>query len=295
MPKFDEIRVGTNNSSSYFAPNGAKSNLRYEDLPDVNSERWLSLDDFQNEVWREIDGFDGVYKVSSYGRIKSSSQRLRILRTTLNKSGYYYVSLVKKWKVSTFRVHRLVCQAFCANPHNYTEVNHKDEIKTNNIFTNLEWCSHLHNVYWGTRNARISQIKKNNEKVSYPISQYTIDGHFIKSYPSIAEAARQNKILVGEICRAVNGVYPTYKRYVWLMKGASFELWRRENLERLAKMRNKPIYKFDLNGVFLSVYENSKIAAKDLGNEQWSHGIIACCKGKQRTAYGFIWRFTEII
>ena len=53
-------------------------------------------------------------------------------------------------------IHRLVGAAFCSNPKGLNEINHLDENKENNIATNLQWCTHLENTMYGTRNIRVT-------------------------------------------------------------------------------------------------------------------------------------------
>ena len=106
------------------------------------------------EIWRPIEGYEGLYEVSSYGRVRSLdkyvkiccwSYRLRkgkIISLELSYSGYYSVDLIYKRKRRHFYVHRLVAGAFIPNPNNLPFVIHKDKDKTNNNVENLEWCDH---------------------------------------------------------------------------------------------------------------------------------------------------------
>ena len=66
------------------------------------------------------------------------------------------------------KVHRLVAKAFIPNPDNFPQVNHKDEIKDNNCFTNLEWCSPSYNNSYGKGN--INRANSKGIKVCMDIS-----------------------------------------------------------------------------------------------------------------------------
>lgn len=86
--------------------------------------------------WIEIE--DG-YFVSETGEIRG--KLTNSLKTRVDRYGYEIVTLYINGKHITRKVHRLVAQAFIANPDNLPTVNHKDGIKTNNVYTNLEWSS----------------------------------------------------------------------------------------------------------------------------------------------------------
>jgi len=104
------------------------------------------------EIWKSISGYEGLYEVSSLGRVRSldrlvdSSQGYkakrsgRILKLGVNTSGYYHVALSYGGGIVMYRVSRLVAAAFIENPEPifYNEVNHKDGIKFNNTVGNLE-------------------------------------------------------------------------------------------------------------------------------------------------------------
>ena len=169
------------------------------------------------EEWKDVVGFVGQYKVSNKGKVLSLKSNL-ILKPRKTKNGYLQVRLRDKETSQMRYVHRLVGSAFCPNPKGLNEINHLDENKENNVATNLQWCTHLENTRYGTRNIRVSIKKTNNVLVSFPVEQYTKDGKLINTYPSIAEASRQTGILVGEISRATRGIYKTYRGYIWKCK-----------------------------------------------------------------------------
>ena len=96
-----------------------------------------------NEEWRSINGFIN-YQVSNLGRVRNANTG-RILKLWDNGHGYLKVVLCKNGKSFTCKVHRLVAQEFIDNPDNKKCVDHVDNIRTNNIVTNLRWCTYSEN------------------------------------------------------------------------------------------------------------------------------------------------------
>lgn len=100
-----------------------------------------------DEIWADIPGYDGIYKISNLGDIKSFFfKNPKILHKTKNiKCGYYYVGLYKDGKLKVRTVHGLVAESFLGD-RNGLEINHKDLDKSNNRADNLEYCSHKDNI-----------------------------------------------------------------------------------------------------------------------------------------------------
>lgn len=104
-----------------------------------------------NEEWRPIAEFNGEYEVSNLGRVRSMKRYGgmvgRIMPQTRQPSGrggkltYFAVMLYMNNKPYCRKVHRLVAEAFIPNPDNLPQINHKDGCKTNNVASNLEWCT----------------------------------------------------------------------------------------------------------------------------------------------------------
>ena len=86
--------------------------------------------------------------------------------------------------MKSFTIHRLVATVFIPNPNNYTEVNHKDENKTNNNVENLEWCTRKYNINYGTARERARQ------KLAVKINQYDLEGNFIKTWNGMYEVEK---------------------------------------------------------------------------------------------------------
>lgn len=96
------------------------------------------------EIWTEIKDFEGLYWVSTWGRVKNS--RDQIITQYDNYKGYPKVHLFKKGKRYKKRVNRLVAEAFIENSENLPQVDHMDGNKHNNSVTNLRWVTNEQNA-----------------------------------------------------------------------------------------------------------------------------------------------------
>lgn len=106
----------------------------------------------KEEIWKDIEGYEGLYKVSNLGRVKSLDRLVvysngteinhkgKFLSFEDNK-GYNRITLSKGGKTKRALVHRLVAKHFIPHDNHKPHVNHIDGIKTNNIVSNLEWCT----------------------------------------------------------------------------------------------------------------------------------------------------------
>lgn len=129
---------------------------------------------YEGEIWHSIniEPFNNVYDVSNYGRIRSHHNNkygkinnYKILKPQINGPGYPYIILHKNNELKMVRIHRLVAEYFVSNPDpkNKTWINHKDCDKTNNHFTNLEWCTMQENVDHAWKMGRCERTKAQRE------------------------------------------------------------------------------------------------------------------------------------
>ena len=175
-------------------------------------------------LWRDIEGFEGIYQVSNVGGLVKSLERTyaskgggihivpeKILKPQLDKYGYPRVNLYKNRKMYHKLVSRLVAQAWVSNTHNYEQVNHIDECKTNNNAANLEWCDCKFNVNWGTAKNRRATTR------GFRVQQYTLEGELIAEYVSASEAQRQTGIFNSQIVSCCNNKkdFKSAGGYVW--------------------------------------------------------------------------------
>ena len=111
------------------------------------SEIWKDIYFIENNI--EWD-YRGKYQVSSHGRIKSlnynNTNEEKIMIPTINKNGYYRITLSYKSSKKTFKVHRLVAHMFCSGYFDGAEVDHINRNRIDNHIENLRWCTKKENM-----------------------------------------------------------------------------------------------------------------------------------------------------
>jgi|SRR5208282_1249760 len=171
------------------------------------------------EIWKDIIGYESLYQISNLGRVKSLIRKNRltekICKPSFDKDGYLLMHLCKKGIKKTFKMHRLVAQAFIPNPNNLPEVNHKgkDGDKTNNYVNNLEWCTkpfnmkHSFNVL-GNKFAKGMILPK-------PVLQIDLNNILIKRWESFDKAEKELGINQGDISNCIAGRQKTVHNFIW--------------------------------------------------------------------------------
>ena len=161
------------------------------------------------EIWRDIEGYEGLYQVSNKGRVKSlKCGKERILRPGIDGYGYCFIILYNDSVRKTFKLHRLVAQAFIPNLYNKPQVNHLDENKKNNCVDNLEWATAKENINYGTR----------NERASRKILQYSKSGEFIREWQGALEVERVLGIDNSHINACCRGKRKSAGGFIWKYK-----------------------------------------------------------------------------
>ena len=168
------------------------------------------------EHWKEIAGYEGLYQVSNLGRVKSLKYgKEKILKPRKTHNGYLKVGLYKDWHRKYLFVHRLVAEAFIPNQNNLETVNHKDEVKTNNVASNLEWMSIGDNNNYGTHNKRVA------ESLSKKVQMFDKStGELLATFPSTREAERVTGIANQSISKCCKGKLKSSGGYIWC-----FTIW----------------------------------------------------------------------
>lgn len=281
--------------------------MEYENIT-INSERWFDNKDLLNETWKNYE-YNGkiYYEVSNYGRLRSLT-RTRLLfngvpcvqvgkikkayKVKRDSNTYLSYGLSFDGKVKQEPAHRLV--AICFLPKhdfkyldtenienidfNTLEVNHKDENGLNNRVDNLEWCTHKYNINYGTRTARTIAA------TSKSIEQYDLQGNFIKTWNSLADASNCLHISRGTLCSCLKGNIKSCGGYQWKYSNSDKCIDKYNPLNK-----SKKVVQLDLNNNIVGVYDTLHDAERMTG--VWMTQIRKCCNQEPmyKTAKGYKW------
>lgn len=150
---------------------------------------------------RDIKGYEGLYAVTSCGKVWSYRSQ-KFLKPDRGSKGYLRVILCKNGEQKRYLVHRLVLETY--NPVEGMEdlqVNHRDECPGHDWLNNLEWMTPKENSNYGTRNARISK----------PVYCVELD----KIFDGVRAAARELGLNSSSICKCCKGKLKTHGGYHW--------------------------------------------------------------------------------
>ena len=154
------------------------------------------------EHWKPIASYEGLYEVSDLGRVKSLKYgKEKILKPGKDRGGYLHVDLCKDGHAKSVLIHRLVATAFISNPSNLETINHKDEVKTNNVASNLEWMSMKDNINY----SQARQVQMFDKST----------GELLATFPSTREAARVTGIANTHISACCLGNRKSAGGYIW--------------------------------------------------------------------------------
>lgn len=171
------------------------------------------------EEWKDVKGYEGIYKVSKNGEIKSLAREIRkkerlvrnvkdrILLNYRDKRGYNTICLAKDRKNTTKLIHRIVAESFIPNPKNKPQVNHINEIKHDNRVENLEWTTSKENVNHGTG------IERRTESIKKKIMGTHVSNGTQIAYNSILDSEKDgfNSRVISKVCKKEASQHFGYK------------------------------------------------------------------------------------
>ena len=183
------------------------------------------------EEWKDIKGYEGLYQISSLGRVKRLKREYpyynhltkrnnmrvvdeKILKGTINK-GYNRICLTKDGIEKNHFVHRLVIENFVREVKDNENIDHIDCNKLNNNINNLEIVS----VEENNHRAFINKLDKRKRKEKQPVCLIDDNGKVIKEYQSMHQAAKDLNIpSSSHIGRMLDGKQSHVKGYKFKAK-----------------------------------------------------------------------------
>lgn len=243
-----------------------------------------------NEIYIDIECYS-CYQISNLGNVRSVKLgKIKILKQHKLPKGYRQVTLYDDQGIpKRFYVHRLVAKAFIPNPDNLPIVNHKDENPSNNCVDNLEWCTQSHNCRWDDVHIKRGLHHRNNNQ-SKKVFQYTLDGEFVKEWPSCKEVERQLGFENTRISACSNGNQMQSYGFMWFCdyKGDKIDGYVKPSDPRCVKIIQRT-----KEGNIVKVWDSFRQIERETN---YSRGNIQKCAHKQgyyKTAYGYIWEIAS--
>lgn len=280
---------------------------------EVNSERWLSLEDLNGEIWKDTEY--PFYQISNYGRLKRLAHMIiprihnkhshphwikdKICKVNISRN-YYNFRVSVNGVLTSVSIHRLVAKAFIPNPDNYEFVNHRNENKLDNRSVNLEWCTAKYNSNYASCQIRHANTVRTNSRAKIiNICQYNRKGELIHIYLTRGElddAGFQYKTVM----RTCRGRQESASGYIWRFKGDAFSPITHKKFENTI---DKTVLCCSKDGTILKEYTNIKEAVLELWPKenptvlkQKRNSISSCCRRTNkrfRSFAGYLWYFKE--
>ena len=211
-----------------------------------------------------------------------NSKKGNVLTHSLNENGYLYVSLWKNNRAITRTVHRLVAEAFIPNPENKPIVNHKDANRANPHVDNLEWVTQSENIQHAYTIGNMVQLRN--------LTDEALEAALVAFLGGETQTALAERHNIGLSRLTIN-----LRNHA--VKTSRIEQFA-EELKRQKAGRNreanrgkqKPVVAMSTEGMVVSTYLSITDAAKQLGKRS-SGPISNVLQGRQKTAYGFLWKY----
>lgn len=159
--------------------------------------------DESKEIWKDIPGYEGLYQASSMGRIASIRYGFKLMSLLRNPSGYLQVAFRVNNSIKRGMVHVFVAKTFLNQCEICTQVDHINNIKTDNRVENLQWVSRSDNMKnnYSRGITAIDKLKSKGKRVEL----FDKDGNSIGKFGKLRDAAKHIGVQHGNLSALVNG------------------------------------------------------------------------------------------
>lgn len=220
------------------------------------------------EIWKDIKGYEEIYQVSNFGKIKSIIKN-KIMKPWINNKGYQMIALWKNKEKHKYLIHRIVADNFLDIIIDKPFCDHIDGNPLNNKVTNLRWCTHKENCNFEIAIER----KKDKQKEIHSRAEWRMK-------QSASKKIAMNKPEVKAKLKKSQAI--AHANPIWIDK------------QRKRSSVNKPVIQYDKNFSYIEEYISISDASRETGIDGCS--IIKCCKGVAYTAGGYKWKYkTDVL
>ena len=237
------------------------------------------------EIWKDIKGYEGLYQVSNLGNVKSLNYNRTgqegLIKACNDKYGYLILSLHINGKRKTYKIHRLVAQAFLEDYSEELEVDHIDTNRKNNNVKNLKMCTRKENDNNPLTRKHKSEAQKGENNSFYGKHHTEEERHRIsertqgENNPMYGK--NHSKETKEKISKANKGKIVSKETREKLSKSSRGRTHSEETKRKISKANEIPIYCVELDRVFNSCKE----CAEELGLNR--SNICHVLKGKYNT------------